>query len=568
MYLHVFMCLRCLVGRLFLAGDVVRSLLFFHLPLSHTPPEPILLDMETQRKRRRCGECQFLGCSLPVDQKQGRLLRFCSHRHAQLHRQNQQSEPKVTNPEYERQQLDLAIALSLAESTEAALSSNVSSELSCTSSRAPAETPRQLAPPVNENKDEDQEDMKRALALSLMDGVSRRSSGWSCPTCTFLNIDSSHNLCAMCARPTSAGPVDAASSVAEIVTILDDEQTVDDQPLSVIMTLSIEAAETYRLCRADAELAVSMSFDDRALLPSGAVQEWTCLVCTFSNSRRDLYCYMCESPNAGLSVAIEVGISAATSGSSICGFPGCNLPIRNHGFCSPAHQERAIEKRIVTAQGNNGVQHVLVGDNGAFTAHLLRKDHPQFDPIKLMFLTNWTKPGLAQPIVERIFYIHVHPDLRNRFEDAAKRGGNVQRHFHGTQQAPTCTFAVSAHQAPCSEATCNVCSIVRSSFNFAQVGRGSGGSAWSSRGTNNLRYGPGLYFSPVSSKSHDYNNDSEKTKNTGAGGAARNWRCMFVVDVAVGKAHVTKKGQLPQVVGDIVPYTQYHPLYSSTPSLY
>jgi hypothetical protein len=80
----------------------------------------------------------------------------------------------------------------------------------------------------------------------------------------------------------------------------------------------------------------------------------------------------------------------------------------------------------------------------------------------------------------------VHPDLRNRFEDAAKHGGHVQRHFHGTQQAPNYAFAVSAHQAPCSEATCNVCSIVRSSFNFAQVGRGSGGSAWISRGVNNL----------------------------------------------------------------------------------
>jgi len=187
-------------------------------------------------------------------------------------------------------------------------------------------------------------------------------------------------------------------------------------------------------------------------------------------------------------------------------------------------------------------------DNGAFTAQLLHKDDPQFDSLKLKFLTNWTKPGLAQPIIERIFDIYVHPDLRKRFDHATKRGGNVERLFHGTKQASNCTFAVSAHQAPCFEPTCNVCSIVRSSFNFAHVvRRGSGGSAWSSRVINDLQYGPGLYFSPVSSKSHDYNNDSEKTKNTGPGGTARNWHCLFVADVAVGKTHVTKKGKLPQV---------------------
>jgi hypothetical protein len=177
--------------------------------------------------------------------------------------------------------LDLAIALSLAESTKA-LSSTVSSELSCTSSRVPTETPLQLAPPVHENKDEDEEDMKRALALSLMEmkralalslmDAPRRSIGWSCPTCTFLNIDSSH-LYEMCARPPPAGPCSSSSvcssSVAEIVTIWDDEQTVDDQPLSVIMTLSKETAETFRLCRADAELDVSMSFDDKALFLRG-----------------------------------------------------------------------------------------------------------------------------------------------------------------------------------------------------------------------------------------------------------------------------------------------------------
>ena len=87
---------------------------------------------------------------------------------------------------------------------------------------------------------------------------------------------------------------------------------------------------------------------------------------------------------------------------------------------------------------------------------MLHKGDPQFESLKFKFLTNWTKPGLAQPIIERIFDIHVHPDLRKRFDNAAKRGGNVERLLHVTKQASNCTFAVSAHQTPCSESTPNV----------------------------------------------------------------------------------------------------------------
>jgi hypothetical protein len=57
----------------------------------------------------------------------------------------------------------------------------------------------------------------------------------------------------------------------------------------------------------------------------------------------------------------------------------------------------------------------------------------------------------------------------------------------------------------------------------------------------NLRYGEGLYFSPVSSKSHDYNSGSEKVYKSND----RKWRAMFLCNVVVGKAFVTRDGTLP-----------------------
>ena len=301
--------------------------------------------------------------------------------------------------------------------------------------------------------------------------------------------------------------------------------------------MSMEDASACRKSRADAELALSMSLE-----PSASAKEWKCTQCTFDNTPADAYCYMCGSPSSGVSVAIAVGIQAASSGSSRCGIPGCRLPVRHYGFCTEVHANLAIEKRIVTATGG-GVQHVLVGDNGTYTARLLLKSHPKYDAVKLQFLTTWTEPGLATPTVERIFFIHPTPALRDRFDATVRRdsGGrdSVMRVFHGTSQAVHCQFGAAEHAAPCADTTCNVCSITRSSFNMTKAGQGPGGAAWGS----NLRYGPGMYFSPVSSKSHAYNGGSEKTKNA-KHGQVRKWRCVFVVDVCVGRAHVTRQGKL------------------------
>ena len=52
-----------------------------------------------------------------------------------------------------------------------------------------------------------------------------------------------------------------------------------------------------------------------------------------------------------------------------------------------------------------------------------------------------------------------------------------------------------------------------------------------------------MYFSPVSSKSNDYNQCSERVRNAGHG-KTRNWRCMFLCSVALGESFRTKEGFL------------------------
>ena len=116
--------------------------------------------------------------------------------------------------------------------------------------------------------------------------------------------------------------------------------------------------------------------------------------------------------------------------------------VRHYGFCTPAHYQLAIDKRIVTAQGG-GVQHLLIVDNGSFTAHLLRRDHNSYGSIKYKFLTTWLDPDLPAPTVERIFFIHATPALKTRFEEMARCDGHhkhVEGHFHGTSQAAGCSF--------------------------------------------------------------------------------------------------------------------------------
>ena len=92
-----------------------------------------------------------------------------------------------------------------------------------------------------------------------------------------------------------------------------------------------------------------------------------------------------------------------------------------------------------------------------------------------------------------------------------------------------CRFGIDVTQPPCTDPGCAVCSICASSFNMDHAGTGPNQqrAAFANGG---LRYGHGLYFSKVSSKSNDYSGGTECTKRDGFLGD-RNWRCMFLCKV-------------------------------------
>jgi len=92
-------------------------------------------------------------------------------------------------------------------------------------------------------------------------------------------------------------------------------------------------------------------------------------------------------------------------------------------------------------------------------------------------------------------------------------GANTCRRFHGTIRA--CRLGdTSTDGVLCRLSTCNMCSIIRSSFQLALVGKR----------TNFGRFGAGIYTSATSSKANDYY----------AGSASAN-KAMLLNDVVMGK---------------------------------
>jgi hypothetical protein len=69
-----------------------------------------------------------------------------------------------------------------------------------------------------------------------------------------------------------------------------------------------------------------------------------------------------------------------------------------------------------------------------------------------------------------------------------------------------------------------------------------------------------MYFSPVSSKSNDYNKLSERSLTDGRG-QNRKWKCMFLCNVVLGTSFRTKEGFLGQ---DQCPPPSYDSVWGET----
>ncbi|CBN80082.1 conserved unknown protein [Ectocarpus siliculosus] len=175
-----------------------------------------------------------------------------------------------------------------------------------------------------------------------------------------------------------------------------------------------------------------------------------------------------------------------------------------------------------------GRNEVPVGSSSS-TLRMLDNSDWQYENLCDMFHTRWLKPQPARGVsVVRIFSIQYKRNVVV----------NLRQRFHGTSCNAGCNFMIDPQgaTAPCGLSSCSVCNICMLGFN---LGKNVARTARATRFP--LRYGPGVYLSSVSGKANDYAGRSAKTGSDGT-----ELRCMFVANVAVGKAFNTKSSNLPQ----------------------
>ena len=235
-----------------------------------------------------------------------------------------------------------------------------------------------------------------------------------------------------------------------------------------------------------------------------------------------------------------------------CALPGCSAPRyvdRDtgfvHDFCGRSHAQQAQSKGMI-GYGSLGeedssgmVDRVWRGRDGEapYVISMLTNRHPKYQGIKGQFLASWLHDG-AKPTVMRIYQVRNPRQVFNTYSNYMKSlaamsadGSDVRtavnetRRWHGTSMSASCSFGIDINQRPCTDPACAVCTICATSFDLSHSGRAAlGGSA-----RRTLRYGRGLYFSRVSSKSNDYNESTERRASQGR------TRIMFLCKVALGR---------------------------------
>ncbi|CAM9635701.1 unnamed protein product [Ectocarpus sp. 12 AP-2014] len=185
-----------------------------------------------------------------------------------------------------------------------------------------------------------------------------------------------------------------------------------------------------------------------------------------------------------------------------------------------------------------GRSDVSVGSSG--TLRMLDDEEWEYETLCDMFTARWIKPRPANGVsIVRIFSIQVPHEVRDMHEQYKRMVVvNLSQRFHGTSCNEGCNFMVDPQGAtsPCGLSSCSVCSICMLGF---KLGRNVARTALAT--CTPLRYGTGIYFSSVSGKANDYADLSAKTDKDGT-----ELRCMFVANVAGGKAFNTKNPYLPQ----------------------
>ena len=200
-----------------------------------------------------------------------------------------------------------------------------------------------------------------------------------------------------------------------------------------------------------------------------------------------------------------------------CSLPGCSAPRfvdptgYAHDFCGRTHAREASMRGLLPASAAAtppaGVDRVWRGraHEPEYVLSVLTNAHPKYEGIKQQFRQAW-EHSTPVPTIMRVLQVRNPASVYRRFVQHASRlggGGNVQRRFHGTSLSPQCSFGIDVTQPPCTDPGCAVCTICATSFDLRFAGS-------TGRPGGFFRYGRGLYFSKVCSKSNDYNEASER----------------------------------------------------------
>ncbi|CAM9464495.1 unnamed protein product [Ectocarpus sp. 12 AP-2014] len=166
-----------------------------------------------------------------------------------------------------------------------------------------------------------------------------------------------------------------------------------------------------------------------------------------------------------------------------------------------------------------GLITVLSSQGASATFTSLGNAHPDCTRLGADFYPGWEAPGGVA--IVRMFRITVPESVRQKHLNYVRRLGNVVQRFHGTSCRSSCNFILDPkNAAPCGQQGCNLCNICLQGFKL---------------GKTSTRFGPGVYFSKAATKASSYALGTEKKEN------GKKLRCIFVADVAKGRAYTTKK---------------------------
>ncbi|KAG8851994.1 hypothetical protein FRB96_009010 [Tulasnella sp. 330] len=159
--------------------------------------------------------------------------------------------------------------------------------------------------------------------------------------------------------------------------------------------------------------------------------------------------------------------------------------------------------------------------------HVLRLTTSQ---VARLLLNGWLHPLKGRPWPVRIYAIDLPPSLMQRYDsyrytvlqNLGINDLNEQKLFHGTPRR-CCIGDPENTLLLCSDSTCNLCLIIRTSFKLERAG--------TALGRNFMRFGRGLYTTSVSSKADDYNVSQNNTE----------YKAMLVAKVVLGRSYTLYK---------------------------